>query len=99
MSIIQIISMGFAIGLLILAVRRIIYYPKKLFLKLPIIFLSMHVLLFYAYVYIRDAGLFSLTNLTSSDWSSVLRLHAMLTYCLLELFGYARDRDREKRKE
>lgn len=96
MSIIQWFSFLTAIVLILIVVKRIIFIPEKKFIRLPVIFLGLHVILFYTYVFGNHQGFFTqetfLGVLRSNDWSSILRLHSILTFLLLEGYGYWRDK-------
>lgn len=81
-------------GLIVtLIILRIKITPQKKGLRFVVLFLMLHVIVFYIFVILRDNGInsFPKTFLFSS-WSSILRAHSLLTYLLLEGYGYWRDK-------
>ena len=96
MSIIQWFTVFFTLIMMFLSLRRFILIPDKRALRIPILLLGTHTLLFYFYIVVRCAGIYCFPHLTSSEWSAVLRLHAMITYSFLEMYGYMKDKRRRK---
>jgi hypothetical protein len=96
MSVIQWFSFVVAIVMITTSIRRSILTPEKMFIRFPIIFLGLHILLFYTYVFFNSLGWFPndtfLGVLKSGDWSAIVRLHSILTILLLEIYGYMRDK-------
>ena len=86
MNIIQFISFLFAIGIIFFSIKRWIARPQKKLLRIPILLLMTHVIVFYGFVFFDN----HMTNF--ADWSAILRLHSLGTYMLLELYGYWRDK-------
>lgn len=91
MSSIQWFTAGVGILVVAISVLRIKSNPEKTFIRVPIILLMAHVIVFYAFLFIRDNTLLISKNYLMTDWSSVLRLHSLLTYLLLEGYGLRRD--------
>jgi hypothetical protein len=81
---IQWITFIVAIVVILIRIKRCLRYGKWL-IAIPTITLMMHFVLF-----------FSLKNLLSpldvNSWSSIIRLQASLTFLILELYGYGRDK-------
>jgi hypothetical protein len=96
MSIIQWFSFLVTFLLMAVSIKRTVLLPDKLHIRLPIIFLAGHILAFYSYLLGNHWGLFSVETflgvLRVNDWSSILRLHSILTFLTLEIYGYARDK-------
>jgi hypothetical protein len=96
MSPIQIITFLITILVLFFAIKRLILRPDRLFLRIPVILLCIHVFVFYGYVHLKALGYYPdgtyWGDLHPGDWSSLLRLHSIFTYLLLEFYGYVRDK-------
>lgn len=96
MSMIQWFSLIVAVLMIILSVMRIKSNPEKTFIRIPIIVLMLHVISFYIYVHLLDFGYAESGKILgifhSGDWSSILRLHSLLTFMTIEIYGYVRDR-------
>ena len=93
---VQITTVFSAIILIAITIRRIRNYPNTRWLKFPVLFWAFHIISFYIYVALRNLGIYSFPNFQSSDWSSVLRLHGIITYLFLEFYGLLKDKDKEK---
>jgi hypothetical protein len=102
MTIIQWASVAFTVGLLILSILRLRLRPNRRLLRIPVLFFGFHVLVFYAYVAFNRMGAlqesFFFHSFTSGEWSSILRLHSLLTYFLLEFYGWERDKEWKHRR-
>jgi hypothetical protein len=80
-----------------MSAKRIKLAPEKSFLRVPIIFLMAHMLVFYIYVFLNMEGYFAIGSffdeLSSGSWSSILRMHSVLTFLSIETYGYMRDKN------
>ena len=79
MRIQQYVSLILAIIVLILSVYRYKRENGDRFIILPTVFLMIHFVIFYSYVFCRTIGIFPTTGL-STEWSVILRLHTLLTF-------------------
>lgn len=102
MTIIQWATVAFTVGLLVLSILRLKLRPNRKLLRIPVLFLGFHVLVFYTYVFMNRMGVFIddsfFHSFTSGEWSSLLRLHSLLTYFLLEFYGWERDKEWKHRR-
>lgn len=91
---IQWISCFIALFVLFLAIFRLRKNKDKRLLRMTIIFLMIHVLIFYFFVVLNDLKIYHVfgPEFNFSTWSSILRFHSLLTYALLEGYGWWRDR-------
>jgi len=96
MSVIQAITLLLGIFVLFFSIRRLFLRPEKTLLRIPVVLLMVHLFVFYGYIQLKSMGYFPdgtyWGDLHSGDWSSLLRLHSVFTYLILEIYGYARDK-------
>ena len=96
----QYITVGLATAMLCFSILRYHFRPSRTSLRTPIWILGLHVLVFYAYVFLNNRGFFPegspLDVLEARMWSSLLMLQSMFTHCSLEFYGFIRDREAYK---
>jgi len=90
MELIQWVTSILAIVVLVISFLRIRLNPEKKFIRVPLIFLMGHVVLFYVFVLLNHYDVIQYGDFSS--WSSILRLHSVLTYLVLEVYGWRRDK-------
>ena len=87
MTLPQYVSWILSISICVIAIKRIKEDKNKLYLLLPIVFLMIHIFAFYTYQFLRTSGYFETTGI-SNQWSSIIRLHSLLTFLMYQINGY-----------
>lgn len=95
MTWIQWLSVGLSFLAMFFCLRRWCIRPEKKLLRVPVLLLLVHFIIFYGYQHLIDREVITnypfWANLDSMMWSSVLRLHSVFTVLILEIYGYGRD--------
>ena len=93
----QYITIILTIATLFFSILRYGFRPERTSLRIPILLLGIHVLIFYAYVFLNNIGAFPKDTffelLEARRWSSILMMQSMFTHCSLEFYGYMRDKE------
>jgi len=90
---VQWITVILAVIIIIICIKRIRKTPSSKYIIFPVIFLMVHSLLFYTFVFLKDAGIY--TRFTDfSEWSSILRFNSLLTFFLVTWYELRRENGR-----
>jgi hypothetical protein len=89
MNIAQYLSLVLSLVTLGLAIFRIKKNPKDRYAVYPVIFLMVHLFLFYLYVFSYRNEIISPCGI-SNTWSSILRLHELFTFLLYQVSALTR---------
>lgn len=80
-----------ALAVIIICFIRLKLTPEKRLIRIPVILVMAHVLIFYIAVALKDFNIFVITY-DFSEWSSLLRFHSLATYAIIEFYGFWRDK-------
>ena len=67
--------------------------PESRYLRIPVIVLLAHHIIYYSYLYLDDFGISFLPHNDAMAWSTILRMHMLITFLAIELYGMLRDMD------
>jgi hypothetical protein len=87
----QYISWFTAVLVLYVAIKRICENKRQRYFVYPVVFLMVHVFIFYLYTFLRCRGYVPSIGI-SATWSAAIRLQSTLTFLLYQITSLKHDR-------